>query len=153
LAKPGKPYPMRVTVQARRNGDNWTFVMRDQGHDADRLDFSKDAAGMRKPDWHEIDFMLNDPSGTLSFHPDKGEAIWVARGSEQDAPPCPDRRHPRDKAVYPLWVKDRQLRVCNRNDERCLLSFRLNFVAAGSHDATIIASHDPIMGNANGGSD
>ena len=149
-AAPGRPYPSRVSVQAVREGDGWTFIMHEQGQPADRLDFSKDAAGMRKHDWHEVDFMLDDPSGRLVFHPNKWDAIWVARGTEHDAPACPDAKC-RDHDVYPLWVKDRQLRVCNRNNDRCLLSFRLNFVAASDPKGDIVASLDPIMGNGNGG--
>lgn len=149
-ATPGRAHPSRVSVKAVQDGDNWTFVMHEEGKPADRLDYSKDAAGMRKHDWHEVDFMLDDPSGRLAFHPDKWEAIWVARGTEHEAPPCPDARS-RDHEVYPVWVKERQLRVCNRNSERCLLSFRLNFVAANDRKGEIVAFLDPIMGNGNGG--
>ncbi|MCW3797646.1 hypothetical protein OMW55_07500 [Sphingomonas sp. BN140010] len=147
---PGKAHPARVAVVATPDGDGWRFAMRQDSQAVDRLDFSKDAAGMRKADWHEIDFMLEDPSGRLAFPRDKWDAIWVARGTETEAPDCP-RAASRDHDVYPLWVKDKVLRVCNRNSDRCLLSFALNFVPTGSPDGPIVATLDPIMGNGNGG--
>lgn len=144
----GQAHGSRVTVRAERQGGGWQFTMRQDGAEIERLDFSKDALKMKKRDWHEIDFMLDDPSGTLAFHPDKWEAIWVARGTETQAPACPDRRC-RDEGVYPQWVKDRQLRLRNHNAERCLLSFRLNFVQAGEQE--IVAWLDPVIRNGNGG--
>jgi hypothetical protein len=149
---PGKPYPTRIEVVAIPDGDNWRFGMRQDGQPVERLDFSKDAAGMRKSDWHEIDFILQDDTGRLAFPRNKWDAIWVARGSVSDAPDCP-KEASRDHDVYPINAKDGVLRVINRNASPCLLSFALNFVAKGQPDGPIIASLDPIMGNGNGGRD
>lgn len=147
----GRGHPSEITVRARSSSGTWTFAMQVEGEQVDRVDYSKDRLGLRKHDWHEIDFHLDEPSGELAFHPDKHEAIWVKRGSESEAPPCPTKPS-RDHGVVPMSVTARLLRVRNDNAERCLLSFRLNFVAAGTNNEEIVAFLDPIMGNQNGGS-
>jgi hypothetical protein len=148
----GKAHRSEITVHARRGGKGWTITMQVDGKPADEVRYSKDAHGLSKHDWHEIDFHLDEPAGQLAFHPDKHQAIWVARGTPSKAPPCPDRPM-RDHGVVPVSVSGRMLRVKNVNAERCLLSFRLNFIAAGSEDDEIVAFLDPIMNNQNGGSD
>lgn len=150
-AAAGRGHPSEITVRARRHGGEWTVTMQVAGKATDRVHYSKDDLGLRKHDWHEIDFLLDEPSGTLAFHPDKHQAIWVARGSRTEAPPCPAAPS-RDAGVVPLSVTDNRLRVRNDNAEPCLLSFRLNFVAAGTGDEAIVAFLDPIMSNGNGGS-
>ena len=146
----GKPHASAITVSARPAGGAWTVTMQVDGAPSEEVVYSKDAHGLSKHDWHEIDFHLDEPTGQLSFHPDKHQAIWVARGTPEMAPPCPDRPL-RDHGVRALSVSPRLLRVRNDNAERCLLSFRLNFIAAGGGDEAIVAFLDPIMNNQNGG--
>lgn len=146
----GRAHSSEITVHARRSGDSWTVAMHVEGAPSDRVDYSKDALGLRKHDWHEIDFRLDEPTGALAFHPDKHEAIWVTRGTASEAPPCPSQPS-RDHGVVPISSAPSLLRVRNDNAEPCLLSFRLNFVAAGRESDEIVAFLDPIMGNQNGG--
>ena len=146
----GRAHPSEISVHARPDGAGWTIAMHVEGRPSERIDYSKDALGLRKHDWHEIDFRLDEPTGKLAFHPDKHEAIWVARGTESEAPACPSAPS-RDHGVVPISVADQLLRVRNDNAEPCLLSFRLNFIAAGSGNDEIVAFLDPIMGNQNGG--
>ncbi|WP_114227582.1 MULTISPECIES: hypothetical protein [Sphingomonas] len=147
----GRAHASELTVKARRNGADWSFELQADGKATAEVTYSKDALGLHKRDWHEADFMLDDPSGALAFHPDKFTAIWVARGTAAAAPPYP-MAPSRDHGVVPLSSRPKRLRVRNDNAEPCLLSFRLNFVAAEGPGDTIVAFLDPIMNNQNGGS-
>lgn len=147
----GRAHASELTVKARREGSEWTFELLHEGAPTDEVTYSKDALGLRAHDWHEVDFLLDDPTGQLAFHPDKFTAIWVARGTPTQAPACP-MAPSRDHGVVPISSTRKVLRVRNDNAEPCLLSFRLNFIAAGSGSDEIVAFLDPIMNNQNGGS-
>ncbi|HVF83901.1 MAG TPA: hypothetical protein VM913_07000 [Sphingomicrobium sp.] len=127
--------------------------MAQDGRPTEALHFSKDEKKMKKVDWHDVVFVLKDPSGTLAFHPDKDQALWVARGDEHNAPPCPAKQSSDPCKGFRVKSNPRpnELLVHNDNAKECLLSYRLNFVAAGSGSNTIVAYHDPVVGNKNGG--
>lgn len=147
----GRAHASELTVKARHDGSSWSFALHHDGEPTDEVTYSKDAHGLRAHDWHEVDFILDEPTGQLAFHPDKSTAIWVARGTAAAAPPCP-MTPSHDHGVVPISSAAKLLRVRNDNAEPCLLSFRLNFVEAGSGSDDIVAFLDPIMNNQNGGS-
>lgn len=146
-------HPHSVDVVATPCGDGFEFHMRHGGKTVSRLEFRK-KNGMKKQDWHDVSFVLDDPGGTLVFHPDGRDAIWIARGTQGDAPPCPNERSadPEDEVGRAKVVAGgRTLKLRNSNPRCCLFSFRLNFVARDGSKG-VVAFYDPIIDNRNGGS-
>lgn len=148
----GKGHASVVNVTAREiSPGQWDFSMTQDGVAREDLEFRKE--GKKKVDWHDVSFRLIDPSGKLAFHPDRDDALWVARGDEHGPPPCPTSRSadPEKEFRVKSDPKPNELLVHNGNNRECYLNYRLNFVAAGSGSKTIVASHDPVVGNKNGG--
>lgn len=150
----GDPCTVRIFANKGPNGD-WQFHMHQDNHPADQLTFSKDKKKLKKSDWHDISFVLEEPTDSLRFHPRKEEAIWVARGSATQPPACPTARSsdPLGEFVARNSPKPKELQVRNGNGSNCFLSYRLNFVDMNGGSDKIIAFHDPIIGNQNGGID
>lgn len=150
-SRSGKPDPSLVQVFAYQEEEEWQFHMHQDGKPVKKLRFSKDDKKLNKSDWHDVTFVLDEPTNSLQFHPDPQQAIWVARGTKNDEPDCPDEPS-YDHGFYAKGKPEpKRLLVCNNNDEEGYLSYRLNFVTAGSSDNKIVAFHDPVVGNKNGG--
>lgn len=120
--------------------------------------FHKDHHGMRKQDYHLIEFVLDDRTGDQLRFPDAPhDAMWVARVEDMANALCPGKETPSDYEVLePICVCDNGLRliVRNENPRKEQWSFTMNFVKAGqsSDDADNYVSWDPITDNHNGGS-
>lgn len=146
----GKERP--VTIKALAGGG---FEMLEAKQPKKRLEFYKKKDNLKKEDWHEVVFELDDPGGTRRFHPDPTQAIWVARGditTEPECPPNPSQDPLGEFKGVDVSRDGRRLIVHNTNETECLLSFRLNFSRVGdpSSDPTIIDYHDPGVKNGNG---
>lgn len=152
----GRGDPSIVQVFANKDASGqWQFHMHQDNQPVTELEFDKTRKQLKKSDWHDVTFVLEEPTGSLQFHPRKEQAIWVARGSPTEKPGCPSgpSSDPLKGFRAQSDPKPRELTVHNANKEPCYLSYRLNFVAAGSRDDTIVAFHDPVVGNKNGGID
>jgi hypothetical protein len=119
--------------------------------------FHKDRHGMKKQDYHLIEFVLDDETGEdLRFPNAPHEAMWVAKVDDLEHPVCPDRASESDYGVIePMCVCDggKRLIVRNDNPREEHYSFTLNFErgAEGANAAPEQVSWDPIIKNGNGG--
>jgi hypothetical protein len=126
--------------------------------DGNEFDFHKDRHGMRKQDFHLVEFVLDDRTGEqLKFPHVPHDAMWVVRLDDASNPTCPDKDSVSDYSVMdPICVCDdgKRLIVRNDNPREEAWSFTLNFVPAGANDADAneYVSWDPIGTNHNGGS-
>jgi hypothetical protein len=158
MSKPkGVMHQVTVKVTKDRAGD---FHFEPQGevwHDSHgHFSFHKDKHGMRKHDFHLVEFVLDDQTGDgLKFPNVPHDAMWVAR-VEDAQPKCPDKDTASDYEVMePMCVCDGGGRLIVRNDNPRSeqWAFTLNFVKGGANeaDADNYVSWDPITQNQNGG--
>ena len=123
-----------------------------------RFLFHKDRHGMAKKDYHLVEFVLDDHTGSgLKFPPVPHDAMWVMPVEDRSNPRCPDKDTVSDYSVMePICVCDDGQRLIVRNDNPRQedWSFTLNFVPAGANesDANAYVNWDPIGSNQNGGS-
>lgn len=153
----GKMHQVAVTaqkeggqVQFRPGSELWDET---HGH----LAFHKDQHGMRKHDFHLVEFVLHDDTGEgLKFPSTPHDAMWVAKLEDRSNPVCPGPETISDYGVIePICVSDDGNRLIVRNDNPAEddWSFTLNFVKPGANeaDAHTYVSWDPIIRNGNGG--
>lgn len=160
--RPGQGKPRVIEVHAQSvlgTPEGITFRMMENGQFVDDLIFNKKKENMRRADWHEISFVLHDPTGSdLRFHPVATQAMWVSRGTDKKKPLCPRKpsQDPEGEFV-PIEVSEDglTLRARNSNGRECLLAFALNFVHQKDtdRDPRIVATLDPGAGNQNSGVD
>jgi len=148
-----------VTVTASKSGDGTIGFHGSSpvwdGSEA-HFAFHKDHHGMKKHDYHLIEFVLDDDTGEgLRFPSAPHEAMWVAKVENADHPVCPDGETASDYSVIdPICVCDggKRLIVRNDNPREEHFSFTLNFIKgderAGSGQGVC---WDPIIKNGNGG--
>lgn len=145
-----------VTVRATKKADGAIQFSGDSplwdesnGHFA----FHKDQHGMRKQDYHLVEFVLDDKTGEqLRFPSSPHDAMWVAKVDDPDHPICPDQSTAKDyDVIEPMCVCDdgRRLIVRNDNPREEHYSFTLNLERGDGHERV---SWDPIIRNGNGGS-
>ena len=145
-----------VTVTAAKGADGTIGFRGDssvwndsEGHFA----FHKDHHGMKKHDYHLIEFILDDETGEgLKFPSAPHDAMWIAKVDDPAHPHCPDGTAPSDYGVIdPICVCDggKRLIVRNDNPREEHYAFTLNFTTAGNGQRV---SWDPIIKNSNGGS-
>ena len=121
------------------------------------LDFEKKSDQLYKSDWHDLTFRIKDSTNDLRFHCLPTMALWVARGTMQDAPKCPDKpSHDSEGEFVARSVSPdgKVLTVYNGNYVECKLAFALNFVDKNDKDnpgAKIVDCFDPIITNRNSG--
>lgn len=121
------------------------------------LRFHKDHHGLRKQDYHLIEFTLADHTGQgLHFPSIPHDAMWVTRVEDGAETRCPDKDTQSDYEVLePICVTDdgARLIVRNQNPRQEQWAFTLNFVKRGDDDANAgkYVSWDPIIDNHNGG--
>ena len=121
------------------------------------LHFHKDRHGLRKHDYHLVEFVLDDRTGDkLRFPAAPHEAMWVAKVEDEVRPACPTKDTQSDYSVLePICVCDegRRLIVRNSNPRKEQWAFTLNFVREGDpdEDRDRYVSWDPITHNHNGG--
>jgi hypothetical protein len=149
----------QVHVSASSDGDNVRF---DAGSDlwedsTGSLRFHKDQHGLRKQDYHLIEFVLADETGEgLRFPEVPHDAMWVAKAAPGGQTSCPSKDTASDYGVIdPICVSDdgQRLLVRNDNPHREQWGFTLNFVKRGNDakNADDYVSWDPIIDNHNGG--
>jgi len=146
-------YPRTITVVASKRGLGWDLAMEEDENPVSELVFEKKDK-MHGSDWHLLTFELHDPRGELMFHPLAADAIWIARGTDKAAPPCPSVRcsDPSNELRDPqITAEGNGLTIRNDNPRKCKFSFRLNFVRRRDEQLRIVASLDPIISNKNGG--
>ena len=120
--------------------------------------FHKDHHGMRKQDYHLVEFVLDDRTGEgLRFPDTPHDAMWVAKVDNPADPTCPGKDTPSNYHVLePICVCDdgKRLIVRNDNPRKEQWSFTMNFVKEGEDHANVdeYVSWDPITDNHNGGS-
>jgi hypothetical protein len=148
-----------VTVKATKAADGSIDFRGDsaewngsEGHFA----FHKDRHGMKKHDYHLIEFVLDDETGEgLKFASAPHDAMWVAKVDDPGRPICPDGTAASDyEVIDPMCVCDggRRLVVRNDNPREEHYSFTLNFTKAGAQGSPEErVSWDPIIKNGNGG--
>jgi hypothetical protein len=150
-----------VTITATKDGAGaYHFQPRsDLWNEAgEELVFHKDQHGMRKQDYHLIEFVLDDRTGDgLKFPQVPHDAMWVTEGADRASRKCPDRHTVSDYSVMePICVCDGEGRLIVRNDNprKEDWAFTLNFVKRGEDesDAARYVSWDPGGANQNGGS-
>lgn len=145
-----------VTIRATKdNSGNYHFAPESELWDPSRTElvFKKDRHGMRKQDYHLVEFVLNDETGDgLKFPKVPHEAMWVMEGAGK----CPDMHSVSNYDVMePICVcgdRDRLI-VRNDNPRREDWAFTLNFVKRGESDAerSRYVNWDPVGANHNGG--
>lgn len=149
-----------VSVAATKapNGETVFQPASEVWNDSDNsLHFHKDRHGMRKADYHLVEFVLDDRTGDgLKFPSVPHDAMWVAEVEDSQHPSCPDKDTKSDYDVLePICVCDegRRLVVRNDNPRAQTWSFTLNFVKSSSDesDKASYVSWDPITQNHNGG--
>lgn len=119
--------------------------------------FHKDRHGMKKQDYHLIEFVLDDQTGDgLKFPKRPHDAMWVSEGAERANRVCPDMHTVSNYDVMePICVCDDQSRLIVRNDNprKEHWSFTLNFVKRGKDEAdkASYVSWDPGGNNQDGG--
>lgn len=150
----------RVSVVATKAADGQTRFQpsSDLWDDSDdSLHFHKDRHGMRKADYHLVEFILDDKTGDqLRFPAVPHDAMWVAEVEDPQRPTCPDKDTKSNYDVLePICVCDggNRLLVRNENPREEAWSFTLNFVKpnADENDKASYVSWDPITQNHNGG--
>jgi hypothetical protein len=149
----------QVRVTASRDGGNVRFEAGSEiwEDSTGSLRFHKDRHGLRKLDFHLIEFVLADETGEGLRFPDiPHDAMWVAKAGIGAQAPCPTRDTASDYEVLdPICVSDdgQRLIVRNNNPRREQWAFTLNFVMAGrdADDPDNYVSWDPIIDNHNGG--
>lgn len=121
------------------------------------LVFHKDRHGMRKQDYHLIEFVLDDRTGdALKFPSVPHDAMWVTTGADRAHRKCPDMHTVSNYDVMePICVCDdgKRLIVRNDNPRKEDWSFTLNFVKRGEDEAdhSQYVNWDPGGANQNGG--
>jgi hypothetical protein len=145
-----------VTVRATNGSDGAVQFHADSplwDHSSQHFAFHKDQHGMRKQDYHLVEFVLDDETGKqLRFPSSPHDAMWVAKVEDPAHPVCPDESTASDyKVIEPMCVCDDGTRLIVRNDNprEEHYSFTLNLVERGSDQRV---SWDPIIRNGNGGS-
>lgn len=130
-------------------GDEWN-------HDRGELVFHKDKHGMKKHDYHLVEFMLDDRTGEgLKFPTVPHDAMWVVACKDRANPVCPTKEMTSDYEVMePICVSSDRSRLIVRNDNprKEDWSFTLNFVRRAEDEARgDYVSWDPVGSNQNGG--
>lgn len=126
-------------------------------HPGGEFVFHKDKHGMKKDDFHLVEFVVDDQTGEgLTFPSIPHDAMWVMAVRDRSNPACPDKNSTSDYSVMePICVCDAGKRLIVRNDNprKEDWSFTLNFVRPSSDqsDANNYVSWDPIGANQNGG--
>ena len=149
-----KLHPVLVTI-SRDDGQFRFTANSDIWHeDSQALQFHKDRHGLKKQDYHLVEFVIEDKSGEgLKFPSAPHDAIWVTKIESEAI--CPDHTIASNYDVLePICVADdgQRLLVRNTNPQREQWAFTLNFVRPGNDetDAAKFASWDPIIDNHNG---
>jgi hypothetical protein len=150
----GKMHP--VTVTATKGADGKIGFQGDSPvwNDGDgHFAFHKDHHGMKKHDFHLIEFVLDDQTGEgLQFPSAPHDAMFVAKVDDPAHPVCPNENTASDYDVIdPMCVSDdgKRLIVRNDNPREEHYSFTLNFTKAGEEGSSVC--WDPIIKNSNGG--
>lgn len=149
-----------VTVTAEREGELTRFAANSDlwDHSSQALRFHKDHHGMKKHDYHLVEFVLDDHTGDdLRFPNSPHHAMWVSKVEDPGHPTCPNKDSESNYEVLePICVCDGGQRLIVRNDNPRVeqWAFTLNFVKRGQDDADAdhYVSWDPITDNRNGGS-
>ena len=130
--------------------DGVKFEMDDGGTITDQPIFDKIKDQMDEDDYHKVVFTLVNGTGVdLIFPTNKLRAMWVAKGTATQAPPCP-RTTAHHKDIKAQNVQPLQLTVHNKNKDKALYKFALNFVRSDDVNQTKLISYDPIYDNRNG---
>jgi hypothetical protein len=121
--------------------------------------FHKDDHGMRKHDYHLIEFVIDDQTDEgLKFPKAPHDAMWVVEGHDEPSKrTCPDIHSVSNYDVMePISVSPHQRRLFVRNDNanKEHWAFTINFVKEGEDpsDKSRFVSWDPGGSNQNGGS-
>jgi hypothetical protein len=152
----------QVTVHISKDGaGKYHFTPESDLWDEDRDEFvfHKDDHGMRKHDYHLIEFVIDDQTGEgLKFPKTPHDAMWVVEGHDEPGKrTCPDMNSVSNYDVMePISVSPHQRRLFVRNDNASKEHwvFTINFVKAGedNSDKTRFVSWDPGGNNQNSGS-
>jgi hypothetical protein len=153
-----KLWPKKINIVAAPDPhaeNGVTFHMEDQnGDELETLVFNKDQEpGMKKDEHHEVRFKLIQESGmTLEFAQSPSDALWVAWGTRDTYPACPQTKPAqKDTIFYATKSNANTLTAINTNPTECLFSFSLNFVDPHSSTPTKLIPYDPGGGNQDGG--
>jgi hypothetical protein len=141
----------KVTVTAKRNGSKIDFEMEEKGHYTELLLFNKNDDGIKKTDTYDIIFDLKpDPGVNVEFVQDKGDVMYVSKGSNSHVPKCPKNANGNPQTPFAVTsVSATQLTVNNPDNDVCFYKFALRFIDKDNGNA--IVTFDPIYGNQNGG--
>ncbi len=148
----------QVSIVATKRGDATSFSAGSELWDEPNgaLRFHKDHHGMRKHDYHLVEFILDDQTGEgLKFPSVPHDAMWVSKADEGQRS-CPNKDTISDYEVLePICVCDHGERLIVRNDNprKEDWAFTLNFVKRddSDEDTARYVSWDPITQNQNGG--
>lgn len=149
-----------VILQVSKAGGDYSFRPQSDLWDEQRDEFlfQKDRHGMRKHDYHLLEFTLDDRTGEgLKFPNNPHDAMWVAAGDEPGKRVCPDMNTVSDyRVMEPICVSPDRKRLIVRNDNPTQEHwvFTLNFVKPGEDeiDREHYINWDPGGNNQNGGS-
>lgn len=150
------PVPLHAS---KDSAGNYRFEPHSDLWDPSRqeLVFDKSRHGMKKQDYHLVEFVLHDRTGDgLKFPSAPHDAMWVIEGDEPEERECPDMHSACNYDVMePICVCDDRQRLIARNDNPRVedWSFTLNFVKQGEDesDPSRYVNWDPGGTNKNGG--
>ena len=159
----GSGKKMKVTVHASpgtqgREVDFWieSDLKKVPTDPADEeLIFNKTNNGMKKKDWYEVDFDLDDHSGLkLEFAPNPMLAFWVSMGSPFNPQPGCPQMPSYCESVYAISVNPSKLTVRNEDEVWSTFRFSLGFLKGGQDpkNQNSYVRYDPIGSNQDGGS-
>lgn len=143
--------PRKVTIKATKNGSKIDFEMEENGHYTELLLFNKDLDKIKKNESYQITFTLdNDNGANLEFVQDRGDVMYVLKGSNSSVPKCPKNANGNSQTPFTVSnVTATTLTVDNPDDDVCFYKFALRFIDKNNGNA--IVTFDPIYGNQNGG--
>jgi hypothetical protein len=153
----GRPKPVEVIFVAKADG---AYELWQDSHRKRELTFNKDnddisADRMRKVDHYLIDFRLHDKTGrNLRFAPKLEDAMWVATGTADCAPECPQSPcYSKEFFAVDLRDNGKSLIVCNEDQTPALLRWSFRFLPHGADPSNPknYVEYDPIIRNQNGG--
>jgi hypothetical protein len=147
--------PIDITVTAASNETGGaTFSMSGPNVNGDQIEFNKDKInGMKKKEHFIVLFTLVDNSGlNLRYVKPKENSMWARVVQNVIGNLCP----PQGQTPHQFratGVTDNTLTVRNKDDDRELIMFALNFIPHGGNDSdpSQYVQYDPIGDNRNGG--
>lgn len=154
VAGSGHVLPITITATGSTDDPTWSCAWPHWDGATRTFTFDKrHYQGMKKDDYHLIEFKLDDQTapGGLTFPKDPDDAMWVMAVQAGTKPRCPGKNDSCNYAIFrPLArLEPTRYLVLNRNPAVEQWTFTLNFVKPGCSetDRDSFVPFDPIGDN------